>query len=62
MDCYVPGCTTRHVNKLADHLRVVHKGLSKVQRQHYLDLGHLNASRVSSRNPSVHSIIGLLTG
>lgn len=59
MDCHVPGCTTRSVKKLADHLRNVHKDLSPEQRQYYLDLGHLNASRVRVWNLVVNSIISL---
>lgn len=49
MSCYVPGCPTRNVKKLADHLRNIHKDLSEEERHHYLKVGRQHAKRVSTK-------------
>ena len=47
MDCPVPGCMTRNVSKLADHIRVLHPQFNEKQRGDLLKLARKNARRVS---------------
>ncbi|XP_065919571.1 uncharacterized protein [Dysidea avara] len=45
MSCRVPGCTTRNVSKLADHLMKLHSNLTTEERHHYLKLGRQHGHR-----------------
>lgn len=49
MSCCVPGCSTRNVKKLADHLRVVLSNLTIGRRHHYLSIAREHAERVSAQ-------------
>ena len=47
MDCSVPGCLTRNVSRLADHIRVLHPQYDENQRKDFLAIARRKAKRVS---------------